>query len=204
MESVNTVQLLAISGSLRKRSSNTEVLRALALLAPASVLVTLYSGLDSLPFFNPDLDQESMEAPPAVRDFRARIGEADALFICSPEYAHGVPGVLKNALDWLVSAPEIVDKPIGLVNASPRSTHAPASLAETLRTMSTTIVPAASVTVPVSGRPLDASAIAGDLALAGLLRGALEALVLAVGECRERRRLLRGSSAQDPRGIITG
>ena len=169
-------------------SSNTEVLRALALLAPASVLVTLYSGLDSLPFFNPDLDQEGMEPTPAVRDFRARIGEADALFICSPEHAHGVPGVLKNALDWLVSAPEIVDKPIGLVYASPRSTHAPASLAETLRTMLTTIVPAASATAPVSGRPLDASAIAGEFPSAALLRGALEALVLAVGEYRERRR----------------
>src|SRR5262245_24954971 len=182
MTSVNTVKLLAISGSLRKRSSNTEVLRALTLLAPASVRVTLYSGLDTLPFFNPDLDQEGMEPPPAVRDFRTRIGEADALFICSPEYAHGVPGVLKNALDWLVSAPEIVHKPIGLLNASPRSIHAPASLAEILRTMSTTIVPAASVTLPVSGRPLDASAIAGDAALAGLLRGAIEALVLAIGE----------------------
>jgi NAD(P)H-dependent FMN reductase len=182
MTSVNTIKLLAISGSLRKRSSNTEVLRALVLLAPASVRVTLYSGLDRLPFFNPDLDQEGMEPPPAVRDFRGRVGEADALFICSPEYAHGVPGVLKNALDWLVSAPEIVHKPIGLLNASPRSIHAPASLAETLRTMSTTIVPAASVAVPVSGRPLDASAIAGDLALAGLLRGAIEALVLAIGE----------------------
>jgi NAD(P)H-dependent FMN reductase len=190
MTSVNMVKLLAISGSLRKRSSNTEVLRALVLLAPASVRVTLYSDLDRLPFFNPDLDQEGMEPPPAVRDLRGRVGEADGLFICSPEYAHGMPGVLKNALDWLVSAPELVHKPIGLLNASPRSIHAPASLAETLRTMSTTIVPAASVTVPVSGRPLDASAIAADLALAGLLRGAIEALVGAIGE------VARGSSIE--------
>lgn len=181
---VSTVNFLAISGSLRKRSSNTEVLRALALLAPASVGVTLYSGLDSLPYFNPDLDQEGMESPPAVRDLRTRIGEADGLFICSPEYAHGVPGVLKNALDWLVSAPEMVGKPIGLLNGSPRSTHGPASLAETLRTMSTRVIPSASITVPVGGRWLDAAAIAGDAGLAETLRLALEALVSAVDEHR--------------------
>ncbi len=182
-----TLEILGISGSLRARSSNTEVLRAVALLAPASVRVTLEAGLDLLPYFNPDLDQEGMILPPAVQAFRSRVDNADAILICSPEYAHGVPGVLKNALDWLVSGPEAIYKPVGVLNASPRSTHAHASLVETLRTMSMTLVPAASITVSLSGRSLDATAIAADPSLAAALRGALGAFEAPVGEYRLRR-----------------
>ena len=130
----HAIHILGISGSLRARSSNTELLRAASLMAPSGVCVTLFSGLDALPHFNPDLDGEGGVPPPRIRDFRRRIRRADALLICSPEYAHGVPGALKNALDWLVSTPDVVYKPVGLLNASPRSTHAQASLAETLRT----------------------------------------------------------------------
>jgi len=173
--------ILAISGSLRVRSTNTEVLRALQRLAPGSVEVVLYSGLGGLPHFNPDLDREGMEVPPAVRAFRDLIGVAVGILICSPEYAHGVPGVLKNALDWLVSAPEIVHKPIGLLNASPRSTHAQVSLAETLRTMSTRLVPGASIPLPLEDRRLAAAEIAADPELAAALRDALEALLGAAG-----------------------
>jgi O-acetyl-ADP-ribose deacetylase (regulator of RNase III)/NAD(P)H-dependent FMN reductase len=173
--------ILAISGSLRTRSTNTEVLRALHHMAPGSVEIVLYADLGGLPHFNPDLDREGMEPPPAVRVFRDLVGAAEGIFICSPEYAHGVPGVLKNALDWLVSAPEIVHKPIGLLNTSPRSIHAQASLAETLRTMSTRLVPGASIALPLEGRRLTAAEIAADPALGASLRGALEALLSAAG-----------------------
>jgi chromate reductase, NAD(P)H dehydrogenase (quinone) len=180
------VDILAISGSLRRQSGNTELLRALALLAPLPVAITLYDGLATLPHFNPDLDQEGMELPVTVRELRDRVGQADAIVICSPEYAHGVPGVLKNALDWLVSAPELVFMPIGLLNAAPRATYAHEQLAETLRTMSTTVVPGASIAIPVSGRGLDAAGIVADESLASDLRGALEALVAATRERRPR------------------
>ena len=67
--------------------------------------------------------------------------DADAVLISSPEYAHGVPGVLKNMLDWLVSAGELVDKPVALLNASPAGGgYAQASLLETLRTMNWNVV----------------------------------------------------------------
>src|SRR4051812_40146447 len=112
--------ILAISGSLRSRSSSTEALRAAALLAAPRIEVKIFEGLAGLPPFNPDLNEEGPKAPALVRDFRARIGAADAVLICSPEYAHGVPGSLKNALDWLVSAPEMLFKPVGLLNISPR------------------------------------------------------------------------------------
>jgi chromate reductase len=178
------VHILGISGSLRARSSNTELLRAVSLTAPSNVQVTLFSGLDALPHFNPDLDGEGVRPPPRVGDLRRRVRRADALLICSPEYAHGVPGALKNALDWLVSTPDAVYKPVGLLNASPRSRHAHASLAETLRTMSMHVVPGASIAVPVSGRALSAGAITQDAELAGALRRVLEALVLAAADYR--------------------
>ncbi len=114
-----------------------------------------------------------------MRDLRARIAAADALLICSPEYAHGVPGSLKNALDWMVSDAAMIGKPIGLLNASARSTFAHPQLAETLRTMSTALVDGASVTVPLDGRRLDAAGIAADAALVETIRTALDALAAA-------------------------
>lgn len=177
---MSTIGLLAISGSLRAQSINTEVLRAAAIIAPPSVRITLYDGLGALPHFNPDLDAEGAALPDPVQGLRSQIAGAAAVLICSPEYAHGVPGALKNALDWLVGGPEIVHKPIGLLNASPRASHAQASLAETLRTMSTVLVPGASIDMPLGGRRLGAAAIAADPALATPLRAALEALVGAV------------------------
>jgi len=172
------VRILAISGSLRAVSSNTELLRAAALLAPPGMQVVPYTGLGALPHFNPDL--EAGELPPAAADLRARVGAADALLVSSPEYAHGVPGALKNALDWLVGGPEFVGKPVALLNASPRATHAQASLAETVRTMSGRVVEEASVAVPLLARGLDAAAIAADPEASARVRGALAALAEAV------------------------
>src|SRR4051812_45729397 len=97
-----SLHLLAISGSLRAASSNTTVLQALAALASDGVMITLYNQLDSLPYFTPDLDRGGATPPASVANLRAQVGRADGIIICSPEYAHGVPGVLKNALDWLV------------------------------------------------------------------------------------------------------
>ncbi|MFL5501439.1 MAG: NADPH-dependent FMN reductase [Gemmatimonadaceae bacterium] len=177
MEVNHSFSILAISGSLRARSSNTEALRAAAMLAPPTVCVKMFDGLAALPPFNPDLDVEGAVPPATVGDFRKQIGAADALLICSPEYAHGVPGSLKNALDWLVSAAEMVCKPIGLLNISPRSTHAHASLAETLRTMSTVVVPGASVELPLAGTALDAARIVAVPDFAKALRASIDSLV---------------------------
>lgn len=170
------MKILTISGSLRARSSNTELLRAVQLVAEPSWTFDHYDGLASLPHFNPDDDLEGATPPEPVRDLRARIAAADALLICSPEYAHGVSGSMKNALDWMVSDAAMIGKPIGLLNASARSTFAHPQLAETLRTMSATVVDGASIVIPLDGRRLDAAGIAADPALASLLRRALDAL----------------------------
>jgi NAD(P)H-dependent FMN reductase len=171
------MRILAISGSLRAVSSNTALLRAAAALAPAGVEVDVYGGLGDLPLFNPDLEDDE---PLAVTDLRARVRWADGLLIASPEYAHGVPGAMKNALDWLVGGEEFIYKPVALLNASPRATHAQASLRETITTMSGRLVAAASIDVPLLGKGFDAAAIVAHPEIAGALRAALVAFARAI------------------------
>ena len=174
------MRLLAISGSLRSQSSNTTLLRAAARLAPPGVEIVIYDRIGDLPHFNPDLDGEGAEPPPAVKDLRDRLDAAAAVIICSPEYAHGVPGSLKNALDWLVSVTVLSDKPVALVNASPRSLFAQAQLAETLRTMAARVIPDASVAVPLGGKKLDEAGMLADPEVAAPLRAAIATLVAEV------------------------
>lgn len=172
------MRLLAISGSLRAESSNSRLLRAAQTLAPEGVTIDLYGGLGTLPHFNPDDDVDT--PPPIVTQFRAEIGAADGLLVSSPEYAHGVPGSLKNALDWLVSSAEIIDKPIALLNASARATFAHAQLAETLRTMSTRIIEPASITISLDGRKLDVPGLLATPDIVASLRAALDAFAEAI------------------------
>src|SRR5580765_4279354 len=124
------MRFLAISGSLRASSSNTTLLKALPLVTGSKVAFTLSGPLDRLPYFNPDIEESAL--PASIAEWRAEIRDHEALVFCSPEYAHGVPGVLKNALDWLVGGVEIVGKPIAVLNTSLPSTTAHASLLETL------------------------------------------------------------------------
>lgn len=171
------VHILAIAGSLRKVSSNTSLLQAAIALSPEGVEMRLYGGLGDLPHFNPDL--ESMELP-AVEDLRRQLVWADGLIISCPEYAHGVPGVLKNALDWLVGGEEFAGKPIALFNASPRAIHAQASLTEIVTTMAGRVVAEGSITVSLLGRNLDAAGIVADVEMAGQVRGAIVGFVGAI------------------------
>ena len=171
------MRILAISGSLRRVSSNTTLLRAVGVLAPAGVEVTLYEGIADLPAFNPDL--EGVE-PSSVLAFRAHLKRADGVFISSPEYAHGVPGALKNALDWIVGSGELVDKPVALLNASPMATYAQASLTETINVMSARVITEASLTIPIQGKHLDQTGIAADPRLSCLVLTAIKELITAI------------------------
>jgi chromate reductase len=112
------MKVLAISGSLRRDSYNTALVRAARDLAPAGVTVELYEGLAAIPAFSEDLEDD----PPAeVVDFKRRIAEANAVLIATPEYNGSVPGALKNALDW-ASRPfgmsPLIAKPVAVVGAS--------------------------------------------------------------------------------------
>jgi chromate reductase, NAD(P)H dehydrogenase (quinone) len=172
------MKFLAISGSLRRVSSNTALLRATAALAPEGIEVVFYDGLGGLPHFNPDLEENE---PSAVTAFRELVREADGLVISSPEYAHGVPGVLKNALDWLVGGSEFVGKPVVLFNATPPAAYAQASLAETVTIMSGRLVPEAYVEVNLRGKNLDESAIVAHPEISASVRAGLTAFAGAIG-----------------------
>lgn len=142
------MHVLALSGSLRAASINSAFCRAAARLARSPLQVSVFPGLGRLPLFNPDLETS---APGAVQELRDAVSRADALVIASPEYAHGISGVMKNALDWLVSHEGTVGKPVVLVNTSPRAWHACDALREVLQTMSMQVVADACVALPLPG-----------------------------------------------------
>ncbi|MBC7901832.1 MAG: NAD(P)H-dependent oxidoreductase [Gemmatimonadaceae bacterium] len=127
----NKKKLLAISGSTREKSSNLLIIQAIAKLMPEDAELEQSNGIDTLPHFNPDIDYDN--PPQAVTDFRDQIQLADAILICTPEYAMGAPGSLKNALDWLVSSSSFSKKPVALITASLSGHKAHASLLETLK-----------------------------------------------------------------------
>ena len=176
------VRILAISGSLRRGSTNTATLEALARLAPAGVRVLLFRDLAKLPPFNPDADREDEPGPEPVEAFRALIGSSNAIVIAAPEYAHGVPGVLKNALDWLVASETFAGKPVVLVNASPRAFHAQAALLEILATMAARLLPEAFATLFLTGRTATADDVLADPQRARRLKESLDALIAALKE----------------------
>lgn len=167
------MKILGISGSLRAASLNSALLRTAVALAPPGVEVQLLRGLGDLPLFNPDLEARP---PPAVTSLRRAVDAADALLIASPEYARGVSGTIKNALDWLVSHEGFVGKPVALLNASPRAHHAQAALRETLRTMSAVLVEEACAAIPLLGSGLAEAVMAQAPEVTVPLRRSLEVL----------------------------
>ena len=115
MEAVN---VLGISGSLRKGSYNTGLLQAAAELAPADMKLQIFN-LSSIPLYNEDV--RTIGYPESVKEFRDRIASADALLIATPEYNYSIPGVLKNAIDWASRPPNppVLGKPVAIMGASP-------------------------------------------------------------------------------------
>lgn len=134
--------MLPLSGSLRKASLNTAMLTMACHCAPPGLRMLRCHGLGDLPLFNQDLEPNE---PSSVVRLREELAMADAVVIASPEYAHGVSGVMKNALDWMVTSGVFVDKPVALWNASPRASIALAALRETLIVMSACLVSTAAL-----------------------------------------------------------
>src|SRR5271157_2299737 len=178
------MRLLAISGSLRRASTNMAALEALARLAPEGVKVLVYRELADLPPFNPDDDVEDRPKPEPVESLRSLVGASDALIIAAPEYAHGIPGVLKNALDWLVASETFAGKPVALVNTSPRAFHAQASLREILSTMAARVMPEAFAALPLTGKTVTAADVLQDATCVRRLKESLEAMVGALQQAR--------------------
>ncbi|MGE0789676.1 MAG: NADPH-dependent FMN reductase [Sandaracinaceae bacterium] len=128
------VRLLAILGSLGARSSNRTLLERARDLAPDGVDVAVFDSLGALPFFDPDLDPEG--APHTVLALRRAIAESDALVIACPEYGFSLPGVLKNAIDWLIGSGELERKVIAITASVPHAERGRKGLAALRQTLS--------------------------------------------------------------------
>ncbi|HYK06181.1 MAG TPA: NAD(P)H-dependent oxidoreductase [Gaiellaceae bacterium] len=114
------MRILAISGSLRAGSHNTDLLQAAAAVAPDGVDIALYDGLKEVPPYDAD-DDVPGDQPASVRHFKEELEDADAVLIATPEYNSSIPGVLKNALDWasrpLAESP-VRNKPVAVLSSS--------------------------------------------------------------------------------------
>lgn len=163
---MNRLKFLALSGSLREASYNTAALKALQCLAPSGTEITIGSIAD-LPLFNPDRENEDI---PALKKLKESLRESSGLIIATPEYAHGISGPLKNALDWLVGGVEFPYKPVMLINTSPRATYAQQHLKEVLNTMSAQVIDDAYVSIPLLSSGLGWEGIVESEVMANTLR----------------------------------
>jgi chromate reductase len=177
--------VLGISGSLRKQSSNTWLLSSIGGMMPAGMEFRIYEGLASLPHFSPDLDGDEAQSNEAVREWREELRSADAIVICTPEYSRGVPGSLKNVLDWVVSSGEFMNKPTAVISASPHpdgGATALQSLILTLKMMSATIPDEASLTVPFVSKMIGQNGSVTDTNILSSLLNLARTLSLAIPE----------------------
>ena len=165
------MHILAVSGSLSAESSNSALLQLVRQHAAPPNRVELFDALDDIPNFSPDRDQQP--APDAVAALRASVRGADAVLLATPEYAGGMPGVLKNALDWLVGSGELYGKPVVVVSAAPsveRGGNARASLELTLTMQGARVCD--SFTIPVArAHAIDERTTAAGFVLARVLEG---------------------------------
>ena len=154
------IHILGISGSLRADSTNTIILKTLGGLFASDITFEIFEGLDEIDHFSPGLSDTG-----AVTRFKTAIAKADAVVICTPEYAFGVPGTLKNALDWTVGTGDLNDKPVSAISASPLNSggnNALASLLLTLTALGTKKNDASALSIPnikakiMEGRVTDA------------------------------------------------
>lgn len=169
------MRLYAISGSLRAASVHSALLRAFRDNAPDGVEVELCDLIEDLPIFNPDREGA---VPGSIRAFAKKVGDADGLIIASPEYAHGIPGGLKNAFDWLVSGPELVGKPALLVHAYSfgRGVFGLSALEEVLKTASLQIMPGEAFSIPLVGKTInETEAVLKQAETAGAISNVLSA-----------------------------
>jgi NAD(P)H-dependent FMN reductase len=135
------IRVLGMVGSLGARSSNLALLETAVSVAPEGIEIVLYTGLGDLPHFDPDIDPD--DAPSAVRALRQAIAASDAVLIAAPEYGHSLPGVLKNAIDWLIGSGELERKVVAITASVPhpeRGRQGLAALRQTLGAVRAEIV----------------------------------------------------------------
>jgi chromate reductase len=175
MQSSSSKKILAISGSLRTGSSNHAILRFLGEMAHAGFEYNIYDGLAQLPHFDPGLDND--DPPATVSSLRKLLAEADGIIICAPEYAYGVPGSLKNALDWTVSSGSLYDKPLALITASTGGENAHAALLLILTALNANVVKDATLLIPFIRSKMDGEGKITDIETSENLKKAFDCLL---------------------------
>jgi chromate reductase len=145
--------IFAISGSLRAGSSNHKVLEFIDGLLPMEIIYHIYDGLATIPPFDPGLDNDT--PPETVTALRYAITNADAVILCTPEYAFGIPGQLKNALDWMVSSASFSGKPTALVTASTSGENAHAALLKVLGAIDCHVIDGSTLLIPYIRSKMD-------------------------------------------------
>lgn len=170
----NRKKIIALCGSTRAQSTNLNYINAFAELTRDTFEISLYPNLSDLPHFNPDHDTEL--APAVVQDFRAQLKQAQGILICTPEYAMGVPGTLKNAIDWTVSSMEFSHKPTALITASSLGQKAHASLQETLKIIEAAITPQTQLLISHAKTKINEAGILTDAATVDEMKALAKAL----------------------------
>lgn len=135
------MHILAISGSASAKSSNTELLEVIHDHFKEVNAIEVYSQIRDFPLFQPEKLEETL--PNIIQSFKRKLLEADAVIICTPEYTHNIPAVLKNALEWITASGELAQKkvlPITFTPHEPRGKYAMESLLNSLKTMDAKIV----------------------------------------------------------------
>jgi chromate reductase len=135
------MRILGVCGSLQAKSGNLALLRVAAASMPAGVELVLFDGLRDLPHFNPDI--EASGVPESVTRWREALAGSDAVLIASPEYGFSLPGVLKNAIDWVIGSGELEQKVVAITAAVPapeRGRRGLQALRDTLSAVRATIV----------------------------------------------------------------
>jgi chromate reductase, NAD(P)H dehydrogenase (quinone) len=154
------IHVLALPGSLRRGSYNRLLLGAAAELAPPGMTVRLFADLGSIPLFNEDLEAAGTTPPPAVVELRRAVESADGVLVATPEYNQSIPGVLKNAVDWLSRSDEVLDgKPVAVIGAStgPWGTRlAQSALRQVLHATGSLVLPGAALFARDAARLFDA------------------------------------------------
>ena len=167
------IKILGISGSLRSNSSATAILNVVSGLVPGNVEFTIYNGLAEIPAFN-----DSNEVPEPVAHFIKLLSEAEGIFFCIPEYAFGVPGALKNALDWTVSSSTAFpDKPVALITAATGGDKAHAAFLLTLKAISSKIPEGATLLLSFIRSKLNEKNEVKDIATLNSIRVVINSLI---------------------------
>jgi len=166
------ITILAVSGSLRANSSNTLILKEIQKWAPQHITFTIYQDMATLPAFD-----DSMDAPEPVVAWRRQLAAADGVFICSPEYAFGIPGALKNAMDWTVGSGELVNKPLVLVTAATGGDKAHAAWLQIFTALSANIPESGSLLIPFVRSKLNEKGELSDIATREAVQLVLQALI---------------------------